>query len=114
MNGSAHRHGSPIFELVAHRLVAVEQSSSVADAIEALLGEPQMSKLVAKYFDPREPFAGYLFDQVGDNPRDGFSEGDLLAITFLDVACSPLAVRALFAQPERWSQLLAPCRATWI
>lgn len=81
--------------------------SSVAEAIEVLLAKADLNLLVAKYFDPAEPFAGYSFDTVGVNPVNPFSEGDLLAVTLLDVGCAPPAVRSLLGDAQRWSTLLA-------
>jgi hypothetical protein len=78
----------------------------VADRIDQLLDEPQLPELVARYYRTDQPFAGHLFDELGDNPWDRFTSDDALAITFLDVALEPLAVRALLDPAASWSEML--------
>src|SRR5215471_2491579 len=79
---------------------------AVDEAIDRLLDQPALVKLVEWYFDPSSPFAGHSFDSVGDNPPDRFTVGDLLAVSLLDEPFRPLAVRSLL-DDDRWSPLLA-------
>lgn len=79
---------------------------TLATRLDLLLDEPQLTELVGRYFDPTEGFAGHLFDEVGENPPVRFDVGDLLAITLLDVALGPRAVRSLLEEDELWTELL--------
>ena len=76
-----------------------------AARIDAELDDTSLHALVVAYYDPDGPFAGHTFDLVGENPPNQFTTGDLLALTTLDVACSPPAIRALL-HDERLSRLL--------
>jgi hypothetical protein len=80
---------------------------SVDEAIDLLLEEPNLRSLVYRYFEPGSPFAGHSFDTIGSNPPEHFTEGDLLAVTLLDVGCGPPAVRALLTDPDRWTSMLS-------
>jgi hypothetical protein len=85
---------------------------SVARGIDLLLQQTRMTELVAAYFDRSAPFAGHLFDTIGDNRPDQFGEDDLLAVTLLDVSYGPSAVRELLQQGQRWSSLLSEIPST--
>lgn len=61
----------------------------------ANLETPRLRDLVAAHFDPRQPFAGFTFDCLGQNPPDKVVVDDLLAVTLLDVRWTPLAARSL-------------------
>jgi hypothetical protein len=50
---------------------------------------------VAAYFRPEEDFAGLSFTCLGSNPRDAVTASDLLAVSLLDIAWRPEAVRQL-------------------
>src|SRR5690242_21207395 len=50
---------------------------------------------VAAYFRPEEDFAGLSFTCLGTNPRDAVTASDLLAVSLLDIAWRPEAVRQL-------------------
>jgi hypothetical protein len=70
-------------------------TSEVAARIRSVL-EPPSRDLVAAYYDPEGPFAAHTFEALGENARDAFAADDLLALTLLDLALSPRAVRAVF------------------
>lgn len=86
--------------------------SRVADGIDQLLEEPLLADLVAVYFDDAGPFAGHLFDDIGDNPADAFTVSDLLAVSLLDVAFGPAAVRRLMSPDEGWPARLVAVTST--
>jgi hypothetical protein len=50
---------------------------------------------VAAYFSPGEDFAGLSFTCLGSNPRAAVTASDLLAVSLLDIAWRPDAVRQL-------------------
>jgi hypothetical protein len=56
---------------------------------------PGLAGAVAAYFDPSEGFAGMTFTCLGSNPRDKVTADDLLAVSLLDIAWHPGAVRML-------------------
>lgn len=85
---------------------SVVQVTGLADRIDRLLAEPRLDELVTLYFDEDRGFAGHLFDAVGENPPGEFTTGDLLAITLLDVALEPIAVRDLLGNTPRWAAAL--------
>lgn len=90
--------------------------NDLAGRIDQLLGEPRLDELVALYFAEDRGFAGHLFDEVGENPPAEFTTGDLLAITLLDVALDPIAVREILGNPGRWGEALQavpPARPLW-
>ena len=73
----------------------------------ANLSTPGLSDAVALYFDETQPFAGWTFDSLGNNPRDRIVADDLLAVTLLDVRWTPPAVRRLLCdQADEVSKLL--------
>lgn len=87
-----------------------DAAQEVAKRIAAVI-EPPARELVAAYFDPDQTFAGYTFERLGTNPRDSFAIDDLLALTLMDVALSPPAVRAILgSEHAKLSALLAPVR----
>jgi hypothetical protein len=51
--------------------------------------------LVEAYFNPSKDFAGRDFDTLAPNPPNEIGLPDLLAITLLDVAVGPLAMRTM-------------------
>lgn len=81
-------------------------TTSLSRRLDRLLATPNLADLVRAYFDPAGPFAGHTFDTLGHNPHDRFTEGDLLAVTLLDVTCSPPVIRELLDRPARWTSLL--------
>jgi hypothetical protein len=50
---------------------------------------------MAAYFDPAEGFAGMSFGTLGQNPLGAVTADDLLAVSLLDIAWRPDAVRQL-------------------
>jgi hypothetical protein len=50
---------------------------------------------MAAYFDPAEGFAGMSFCTLGHNPPGAVTADDLLAVSLLDIAWRPEAVRQL-------------------
>ena len=56
---------------------------------------PGLATAVAAYFSPGEDFAGLSFTCLGSNPRDAVTASDLLAVSLLDIAWRPEAVRQL-------------------
>jgi hypothetical protein len=56
---------------------------------------PGLARAVAAYFSPEEDFAGLSFTCLGSNPRDAVTASDLLAVSLLDIAWRPEAVRQL-------------------
>lgn len=75
-------------------------------ALSCLLDDDRTAALVRAYFDPETPFAGYTFDDLGENPSEEITPSDLLAVSLLDVAIPAPSVRALIENPARWSELL--------
>ena len=59
------------------------------------LAEPGLGAAVAAYFDPAEGFAGMSFSTLGRNLPNKVTAGDLLAVSLLDIAWRPDAVRQL-------------------
>lgn len=66
--------------------------SAILDVVEQ-----RGAELVNHYYRDK-PFAGSLFDDLGDNPPDRFTTDDLLAASLLDVRFKPEAVRALVTE----------------
>ena len=60
---------------------------NVKAAVESLLGESRLKKLVNSYFDEelKTDFAGHLFDTLSDNPPEEVVASDLVAVSLLDV-----------------------------
>ncbi|MCV7058222.1 DUF6308 family protein [Mycolicibacterium gilvum] len=56
---------------------------------------PPADLLTAEFFCPKGKFAANTFDEGPDNPSRRFAAGDLLAVTLLDVALGPQALREL-------------------
>jgi hypothetical protein len=54
-----------------------------------------LASAVALYFSAAEDFAGLSFTCLGSNPRDAVTASDLLAVSLLDIAWRPEAVRQL-------------------
>jgi hypothetical protein len=77
---------------------------ATTDRIQGMLTTPGIDKLVAAYFEPDGKFAGSDFDLLGHNPHNEVTRDDLLAVTLLDIAWKPLAVRHLLG---RDAELLA-------
>ena len=72
------------------------------------LAAPGLPRAVAAYFSPDESFAGLSFTTLGSNPRDEVTADDLLAVSLLDIAWRPDAVRQLLgADAGTVSRLLA-------
>jgi hypothetical protein len=72
---------------------------------QSLLEAQQTRSLSSQYFGehvegPRGSFAGALFESVGTNPPDAISEGDLLAVSFLDTPFVAGAARRLAHLPR--------------
>jgi len=65
------------------------------DALDSILNDARMPKLLQEYFDPEGSFAGTTFDSLGTNPPFEISSDDLLAVTLLDVRFPPRSVRNL-------------------
>jgi len=59
------------------------------------LTEPGLDQAMAAYFDPAEGFAGMSFGTLGQNPLGAVTADDLLAVSLLDIAWRPDAVRQL-------------------
>ncbi|WP_413784859.1 DUF6308 family protein [Mycolicibacterium elephantis] len=57
--------------------------------------ESPAEALAAEFFSPEGKFAATTFDALPNNPADAFTAEDLLAVTLLDVALSPRALRQL-------------------
>ena len=71
---------------------------TLADRVHTLVTAPGSKELVATFYDETKPFAGSLFDNLGENPPDQIIADDLLAVTLLDVGFMPRAVRTLLEQ----------------
>ena len=70
---------------------------------------PPADDWVTEYFKPEGPFAADTFDTIGTNDPYRITSDDLLAVTFLDVALPPPAVRLLLgAQAQHVTDLLGP------
>jgi Family of unknown function (DUF6308) len=73
---------------------------------------PGLRPAVAAYFDPAEGFAGMSFTALGHNPPDLLTPDDLLAVSLLDIAWRPDAVRHLLgSEAGLFSGMLAGIRA---
>lgn len=81
-------------------------SATVAARIRYALNSPAR-ELVGAYYTPEGKFAGATFESLGENSRDSFGLDDLLALTLLDLALSPPAVRQVLGpRAVRLAQLL--------
>jgi hypothetical protein len=66
-----------------------------AGRLRDTLTVPGLGLAMAAYFDPAEGFAGMSFCTLGQNPPDAVTTDDLLAVSLLDIAWRPEAVRQL-------------------
>ena len=73
---------------------------------------PGLGLALAAYFDPAEDFPGMSFSSLGRNPAGEVTADDLLAVSLLDIAWRPEAVRHLLgSQAAEISGMLAVIRA---
>ncbi|HUY52752.1 MAG TPA: DUF6308 family protein [Streptosporangiaceae bacterium] len=73
------------------------------------LAAPGLPGALAAYFDLAEGFAGMIFTSLGHNACDEVTAEDLLAVSLLDIAWRPGAVRMLLGEHAgKVSGLLAP------
>ena len=78
-----------------------------AGRLRETLTVPGLGQAMAAYFDPAEGFAGMSFCTLGDNPPGAVTADDLLAVSLLDIAWRPEAVRQLLGgQAEPVSAML--------
>jgi hypothetical protein len=66
-----------------------------AGRLRETLTAPGLGQAMAAYFDPAEGFAGMSFCTLGQNPPGAVTADDLLAVSLLDIAWRPEAVRQL-------------------
>lgn len=66
-----------------------------AGRLRETLAAPGLGQAMAAYFDPAEGFAGMSFCTLGHNPPGAVTADDLLAVSLLDIAWRPEAVRQL-------------------
>ena len=66
-----------------------------AGRLRETLTVPGLGQAMAAYFDPDEGFAGMSFAALGQNPPGALTADDLLAVSLLDIAWRPEAVRQL-------------------
>ena len=66
-----------------------------AGRLRDTLTVPGLGPAMAAYFDPAEGFAGMSFCTLGQNPPGAVTADDLLAVSLLDIAWRPEAVRQL-------------------
>ncbi len=66
-----------------------------AGRLRETLTVPGLGQAMAAYFDPAEGFAGMSFCTLGENPPGAVTADDLLAVSLLDIAWRPEAVRQL-------------------
>jgi len=79
-----------------------------ARALRDGLADPGLPAAMAAYFDPAKGFAGMTFTCLGRNRRDQVTADDLLAVSLLDIAWRPSAVRTILGDDaEQVSGLLA-------
>jgi uncharacterized protein DUF6308 len=79
-------------------MASLPVNDAVPGAVQRLresLRVPGLAGAVAAYFSPGEDFAGLSFTCLGSNPRDAVTASDLLAVSLLDIAWRPQAVREL-------------------
>ncbi|MFE9188873.1 DUF6308 family protein [Micromonospora sp. NPDC007208] len=76
------------------------QVERVAKILDELLNDRRTPQAVAAFYDSSEGFAGDTFLALEPNERNTVTTADLLAVTLLDVAFKPAAVRALLAGGE--------------
>ncbi len=79
-----------------------------AGRLSETLTVPGLGQAMAAYFDPAEGFAGMSFCTLGQNPPGAVTADDLLAVSLLDIAWRPEAVRQLLgSQAGRVSAMLS-------
>jgi hypothetical protein len=66
-----------------------------AGRLRETLSVPGLGPAMAAYFDPAEGFAGMSFGTLGENTPGAVTADDLLAVSLLDIAWRPEAVRHL-------------------
>ena len=85
-----------------------EAAAEVASNIDRVLATSRLADLVQAYFQPDGPFAASTFDDLEPGPPNLITVADLLAVSFLDVAIRPLAVREILdADASHVSELLS-------
>lgn len=67
---------------------------TLTQRIDEVIASPA-HHLLTDFFDPRGPFAGSTFDELGENPPQNIGPADLVAVSLLDVRFEPRAVRAM-------------------
>jgi len=83
-----------------------------AGRLRDTLAMPGLGPALAAYFDPAEDFPGMSFSSLGRNPAGEVTADDLLAVSLLDIAWRPEAVRHLLgSQAPEISGMLAGIRA---
>jgi len=83
-----------------------------AGRLRDTLAMPGLGLALAAYFDPAEDFPGMSFSSLGRNPAGEVTADDLLAVSLLDIAWRPEAVRHLLgSQAPEISGMLAGIRA---
>jgi hypothetical protein len=90
---------------------------AMTDRIRRVLDTPGIARLVAAHFDPAGPFVGRDLDQLGDNPPNGITRDDLLAVSLLGIIWRPSAVRRILgADADALADLLSPITNTdlWV
>jgi hypothetical protein len=96
-------------------MVSLSDNKVLLDAAGRLrsgLAVPGLAGALAVYFDPEAGFAGLDFSCLGSNPPDEVTADDLLAVSLLDIAWRPSAVRHLLgAGAEKVSGMLAAIRS---
>jgi hypothetical protein len=79
-----------------------------AGRLRETLTVPGLDQAMAAYFDPAEGFAGMSFCTLGHNPPGAVTADDLLAVSLLDIAWRPEAVRQLLGhEAGRVSDMLS-------
>jgi hypothetical protein len=74
---------------------------AAAQRLRESLAVPGLPRAVATYFSPDEAFAGLTFTGLGSNPRAQVTPDDLLAVSLLDIAWRPEAVRQLLGSDAK-------------
>jgi Family of unknown function (DUF6308) len=83
-----------------------------AGRLRDTLAMPGLGRAMAAYYDPGADFPGTSFVGLGHNPAGLVTADDLLAVSLLDIAWRPEAVRqVLGARATKISRLLAGIRA---
>lgn len=80
---------------------------TLTQRIDEVIASPA-HHLLTDFFDPKGPFAGATFDELGENPPQSIGPADLVAVSLLDVRFEPRAVRAMLeTDSSSLSNLLA-------